>query len=133
MATTPDKVAEKAAAAESAGKKKGSKIPDNALRPQDHKPAKADVAKNGEPCTFEYKGHEYTLIDDAFEVASDIDFAEKLQDGNLIGPTRQLLGFEQWGELKDRLREEADGKPVGQDLLQPFFETMMKALKAKNS
>lgn len=132
MATRPsERLTEKQVELEGKPDKKKSAIPANALRPQDHRPAKDDVAPKPEVVEFNYEGTDYRLVEDAFELAQDIDFLEQLQDGNLIGPVRQLIGFEQWATLKEYLRPEKG--PLTQDKLRPFFELTMKELRAKNS
>lgn len=126
----PNKVAQKQAV-EDAKEKKPSSIPDGVLRPQDHRSAKDDVKPDTSSFTFEFEDETYTVVEGAYELAQDVEFLEKLQDGNLIGPLRQLLGFEEWNRAKANLRPESG--PLTQPRLEPFFEVLMKALKVKNS
>ena len=134
MATRPNKVAQKQTAEEKAAEKPASRIPDSAPRPQDHKIAKADVVKDTDAVTFEVDDKTFTMVDDAFDQAQDIDFVERLGDGNVIWAMRQLLGYKEWTRLKEHLRETTDGKYVPfDDRVNTIWEDMMKALKAKNS
>lgn len=130
MATRPTQRLEEKAAANDTEKKKPA-VPAGALRPQDHKSAKADAVPEQVEVTFNFEGTDYTLVENAFEIAQDIDFLEQLQDQNLIGPVRTLIDFEQWAVLKEQLRPESG--PLTQQMLRPFFELAMKELRAKNS
>ena len=133
MATRPaaKKLEDKA---EAAGDEKKSSIPDGALRPQDHKSPKADVLSEREAETpFEYEGKTYTLIPGAFYYVQDIDVVEQLGDGNIVQPLRHMLGFEQWAKLKEHVREvNKDSQIVGLEQFRVPYESVMKALRAKN-
>jgi len=73
MATRPNKVAQKQTAEEKPDKP-ATRIPDSAPRPQDHKIAKADVVKDTDAVTFDVDDKTFTMVEDAFEQAQDIDF-----------------------------------------------------------
>lgn len=129
MATRPNKVQEKQEAADP--QKKESSIPDNALRPKDHLPAKADVTDNG-PVTFEYDGETYEFAVDVQKVIKNVDFLEQLQDNNIIGPIRRLMGMQSWAQFKNRYRDE-NGDLEVEPHVNGAFEAAMGVLRAKNS
>lgn len=130
MATRPNKVAQKAEAAEPAAPK--TSIPDDAIRPQDHKSAKHDVVDAEGAPAFEYNGKKYTFTADVHSVLDDVDFVDALSDGNMIGAMKQLIGPEAWFDMKQDLRPK-DGPFQVKDHVVPAFKAAMTELQAKNS
>lgn len=129
---TPNKVAAKREAEEAKSAPKRSSIPDSAPRPQDHRPAKADVAKTREAAGFEYDDEFYEFVEDVEGILEDVDFLEQLQDGNVIGSMRRIIGLEAWYKMKEKYRDE-DGKLKITPNISGAFEQAMKVVRAKNS
>lgn len=131
---TPNKVAQKASAEEAKNEpRKKTSIPDSAPRPQDHRPAKADVKRlNDEVNGFEYDDEFYEFVEDVEGILEDVDFLEQLQDGNVIGSMRRIIGLEAWYKMKEKYRDE-DGKLKITPNISGAFEQAMKVVRAKNS
>lgn len=129
MATRPNRVQDKQNETEGT---KVSAIPEDAIRPKDHLPAKADVSKSGGPETFEYDEETYTFVADVHEIMDDVDFLEMLTEGNLIGAMKTLIGVEAWFHFKAKYRPESGTFKV-EPHVSGAFKVAMAALKAKNS
>lgn len=140
MATRPtQRLEEKAEQVNGSAPKKRSSIPADALRPQDHMPAKADVEEALRHPTFEFDGVEYTITADTEEVFRDVDFLEAIQvDNNVVHALRRLIGIEQWMQVKAKYRDKETGKLLldtsdeGGPIVK-LFTAAMKAANAKNS
>lgn len=138
MATRPSqRLEEKQAQVEGKAEKK-SAIPANAIRPQDHKSAKADVVDDGGHPTFEYDGLEYKIDADARIIFRDVDFLEALQDNNIVGSLRTLLGMKQWMQVKAKYRDPEtnqlllDDEGTGGPIVE-LFQAALNAARVKNS
>lgn len=137
MATKPSQRLEEKQEQVNGKSEKTSAIPANALRPQDHKSAKADVVDDHHPL-FEYDGVEYRVEADAKVIFRDVDFLETLQDNNVVGATRTLLGIEQWMKIKAKYRNPETGQLLldtegtGGPIVE-LFRAALDAAKAKNS
>lgn len=137
MATKPSQRLEEKQDQLNGKAEKKTAIPANALRPQDHKSAKADVVDDGHP-TFEYDDVEYKIEADTKTIFRDVDFLEALQDNNIVGATRTLLGIQQWMKIKAKYRDPEtnqlllDDKGTGGPIVELFQAALAKA-QAKNS
>ena len=108
-----------------------STIPENVKRPADHQTASRDVTP--EDTTVEWKGHEYTLTDDAkndFEVLELLDDVES-NPARFPKLLRALLGPEQFDTWKENSRGE-NGRVSTTDAGE-FFRFLMGEANKGNS
>lgn len=137
MATRPSQRLEEKQEQLNGKAEKKSVIPANALRPQDHKSAKADVVNDGHP-VFTFDEVEYKIDADSRTIFRDVDFLEALQDNNIVGSLRTLLGMKQWMQVKAKYRDPEtnqlllDDEGTGGPIVE-LFQAALDAARAKNS
>lgn len=103
---------------------KKTTIPVGAKRPQDHlaAEAKGEVVET----TFEFRGTEYTVRNDALD---DLDVMEAIEDERYIRAARAILGAEQFGRLKAQMRAEAeDGRARMSTDFKDFLEALFESV-----
>lgn len=90
-------------------------------KPQDRQPSNAQRAEVANtPATFDFDGEEWTVTP---ADATSLEFLAALEDNQIIGALRILLGHEQAGRLiKGRRVEDLEG----------FFEAMGEAVGTGN-
>lgn len=123
MSPTPNKVELKKAA-----EKKPSAIPPGVKKPNDHKPAKADVEESRD-VDVEWNGHTYTVL---AESQDDAELLEHLTDQNHVGALMCMIGREGWATYKLHERDPKTGR-VPNEGAANFLAHILETLQAKNS
>lgn len=89
-------------------------------KPQDHLPAKTDSS------VVDYNGTEYTVPNDFFD---DLEVVEALEEGQIASVLKDMLGADQWTQLKDQLKAESEDGKARLSKLDGFFQTVTAGIR----